>query len=256
MGVHLSTELVKPPEEGGLIGAMEDGGKSLGSAIGDGFKGLLGGIANALRGIFDHAGIFAGIGQAAELFRDGQTALNDRTDLLNSKYGDLTVIFNRGCASASTRQGSGASHVVVDRIIGPHQGCRLVNGEWVLDEEGCWNVNGQATVTGSTIGLLARVELQIEVFTPEGKPFSVVRRLYTSTGASTLQASRDVVIDRPGYRVRMRVFSDSGSNVRTVAAGDDNTFLWVQHQNRKIEGGRGDNVDGPPQPDPEPEPTT
>lgn len=194
------------------------------------------------------------IAAAVKEWLDGQAALNDRADLLDLDIGDLKVFFHRGCASlpAGVSIGGTWTKVSMGRTIGPHQGCRLVDGGWVLDEAGVWNIHGQATLFAG--GLVTRgSNVELRIFSPTGTLFSKVKWSATVDTTGTAVMSRDVVVDKPGYRVELWARMNLGGS---VGGGDDRTFVWVQHQNRTVAGGRGDAIDDttevPPEPEPEP----
>lgn len=195
------------------------------------------------------------IAAAVKGWLDGQATLNDRADLLNARIGEYEVFFNRGSASlpAAVSIGRTWKKISMGRIIGPHQGCRLVDGGWVLDEAGVWNIHGQATLFAG--GLATRgSNVELRVFSPTGTLFSKVKWTSTVSTSGTAVMSRDVVVDKPGYRVELWAAMTAGGS---VGGGDDGTFVWVQHQNRTVAGGRGDAIDiiddmteVPPEPEP------
>ena len=205
-------------------------GNARGSLVGN----ILGGIANALAGVFDIGSIFAPIGQVMETYRDGQETLNDRTDLLSPllDYGSV-------CMPAGMRF-AGRGALPYSQQIGPMRGVSIAydNSNYgaglSLGDKGLWDIRLQ--VTASWVRILdAKFEVVLDVYPPDSwYPFSQQRAILTSEHEQTVTIVSSVVVPEPGYNVIPSVISNAGS--RRVLGGPGWSRLTAQHIARDVDG--------------------
>ena len=157
-------------------------------------------------------------------FEDGQLALRDRLDLLSqledtgSSYADgQNAIVNLG-------------KVPFDRPLGPQKGCQLVNGGWVLGDQGRWDIYARMAFS-FTIGP-GGIGWQIRVYAPNGTLFSYQVDSYTDAASNTSGMHTSVVVPGPGYRVEVWITTLVAG--RATIGGSQNTRLTVNHITRDI----------------------
>lgn len=233
MGVDLSRST---PAAGG--GSMLDriGSESggLGAALGQGFSGLIGGIGNALRGIFTPGGLFAPVGEAAQEIRDGQLDLESRTDLLSPLLDSGTCFF----PAESSMTGNGL--VPLTKQLGPVRNVELLRtqgGGFKFLDVGFWTIDVQITVDNSWGEVLIGsgvFEVTIQVFRPNGSLFSEQAGRLSHINPTTMTLVSSVVVENPGSYVKVRL--SRMHSARKVLGGPKWSRMTVQHLSREVNG--------------------
>lgn len=187
---------------------------------------LVKGIADAIRGISGLGSLFWPIREATQEFRDGQDALNDRTDLLSPllDYGSCYA------PNDETRL-HGPGVINFSRQIGPMRGCHLEGNTLVLDDKGLWDIRAHV-VLDAMVTLLYEPYMyaNVNVYRPDGSLYS--QQSSTMSGAQTTSCTivSSVVVPSAGYRVQVSI--DKLDNVRGIKAGPRWSRLVVQHISR------------------------
>lgn len=236
MGVDLSRSTAAPGG-GSMLDRIGSESGGLGAALGQGFSGLIGGIGNALRGIFTPGGLFAPVGEAMKPIHDGQHELKDRTDLLSPLL-DYGTVF---APEEGRRHGLG--FVPLTRQLGPMRGCELINdhnGGIRLLGKGLWDIRAQVTFDYVVTVLEPEVMgVQIRVYRPNGTLYSVQNYQEKSSAVTTCTIVSSVVVPASDYRVGVYI----GANVdrRGLLGGPAWTRLTAQHISNEVNGnwGRG-----------------
>lgn len=207
-------------------------GQARGSVFGNLLGFVVGGIADALRGIFTPGGLFSPVGDAMQEFRDGQEDLTDRTDLLSPllDYGSAFI--------DPDNRVHGTGYAVFSRQLGPMRGCELITdsqGGIRLLDKGLWDIRVHLTADGIVqISSNAPFRYELRVFTPSGVLFS--RQIFHANDMDPLTGTvvSSVVVDEPGYRVRVYVLKMASR--RGVLGGPAWSRLAVQHIARDVDG--------------------
>lgn len=198
--------------------------------IAEGLRGMLTGIGQALRGIFDPSGWFSPIGRASQTYRDGQEALNQRTDL-------LSPLLDYGSAYMGSLTGWDTTGIMPFRTqIGPMRGCHLEQDGIRLEDEGLWDIRAQLTAEAVLI-VTGKMEWRVIVRNPQGGVHSTQRATVTSSNQLTQTLVSSVVVPGPGYLVQVEMISLGLG--RTVLGGPAWNRLTVQHISRGAAGATG-----------------
>ncbi|MEJ4100935.1 hypothetical protein V5S96_11305 [Corynebacterium mastitidis] len=204
------------------------------------------GIADVLAGARSILG-FERLERVGREFRDGQTELNHRTDL-------LSPLLDYGSACMGNLSGWDVTGVMPFRTqIGPMRGCRLEDSGIRLGDKGLWDIRAQLTAESAII-VTGRMEWRVVVKTPQGGVYSSQRATVTSNSRLTQTLVSSVVVPEPGYLVQVELLSLGIG--RTIFGGPDWNRLVVQHISREVSGSTGaeasqvppDPVQGPPRP--------
>jgi hypothetical protein len=147
MGVSLNTSGISNPNSRGFVDGFESGALSLGSAIANGFTGLINGIANALGGTKDNS-IFDPIAESSRIANEaavsaGQSRLAESIDAAQF-YGATwrsTNVNSGGGGSLFAASNTQWSYLAMDNNTGPLKGCHIDSaGLLVLDRKGLWDI--------------------------------------------------------------------------------------------------------------------
>ncbi|MGX1598580.1 hypothetical protein ACWIDS_16140 [Dietzia maris] len=206
MGVDLSgTTPADPSRPKGILELIEDGIKGvggIGDALAEGLNGIIGGLIDMVLGRYDGD---------MPAFVDGQLALNERFELLQSisGYGTAYMTLNYWMGSnGGGALGERGREIPFRGYLGPHKNCELELGAEGATETGHWRLLAPGTwrsevrVTGESLETDAR--LIIEVCAPDGSAYS---RAIFSKGAMngtqqrSLAVAHTFVTDAPGYTV-------------------------------------------------------
>lgn len=206
-------------------GDFESGGGTLGRALGEGFRGIVTGITDALNGVFSSGSIFAGIGKYAKTVRDGQENLNNRQDLLG-------ILMDYGSVYNSSRH-TGQGFVPFTSQIGPMRNVSVHSGGGLqLNDKGLWDIRIHLTI--SWVLVLTKVQVSAIVYNKYGVEFSK-QTSQEDTGANhTHVIVMSVVVPEPGYYVRVHV--DNLAPGREVPRGPQWSRMVAQHISREVEG--------------------
>ena len=233
MGVDLSRST--PSSRSNVLDRIQGEAGGLGQGLASGLTGIIGGIGQALRGIFTPGGLFAPVGEAMQDIRDGQEDLADRTDLLSPllDYGSAYM--------PNSLSASGSGNVKFTRQLGPMRGCELIDdadGGIRLLDKGLWDIRVQATLGAYfTVTESGLAHLRLYVYRPDGTLYSQQVASQATITAMTLAVTSSVVVPEPGYRVRAYIWSQRGS--RGWLRGPAWTRLSVQHIAREVDGAWG-----------------
>ena len=195
--------------------------------------GLLGGIADALRGIFNPSGAFADVGRAAKEIRDGQLELNGRTDLLSPllDYGSCFA------PDDNTRL-HGSGYINFSRQIGPMRGCRVEGDRLVLEDKGLWDIRAHVSMDALFSVAKDYALISLRVFRPDGSPYSEQISAIGEVQTTSTTIVSSVVVPEPGYYIR--VYVNQSSRNRGILAGPSWSRLTAQHISRDTKvGGTG-----------------
>lgn len=206
-------------------------GNARGSLFGNLLGFIVGGIGNALRGIFTPGGLFAPVGEAAQEIRDGQLDLLDRVDLLEgiqgycAAYQDVNI--NVEWSSDNWRD------IPFKKQLGPAKNITVntSNGTMRLHHAGLFvvyaKIHANATsFTGGDYGYLV-----IEVHRPGGGVYSRghMEKVIPRSREQTLSMSWPIVVPGEGYTVKVRAYS---ANWRWWRGGTQYATLHIiQHSN-------------------------
>lgn len=159
---------------------------------------------------------------------DGQTAYNNRTDLL-SPLQDYGSVYMNGAQGWSQ-----TGEMPFTNQIGPMTGCRRNGSRIVLDDKGLWDINAQLWFDYIDI-LTGEVQWRIEVLRPNGTIYSQMQsRLDTKNPVSSTNLT-SVVVPDPGYQVR--VWVNYIANFRGILGGPNLNRLTVKHISRRTDVG-------------------
>lgn len=223
----ISPDQHSPSWDGGSArGDFEQGGGTLGRALGEGFRGIVSGITDALNGVFSTGSIFAGIGKYAKQVRDGQEDLNSRTDLLG-------VLMDYGSAYSSTSF-TGTGLVPFESQIGPMRNVSLVSGGGLrFGDKGLWDIRVHLTMSWVAV-LSNKVQVSVVVYNPQGAEFSRQTSQDANSGNHTHTIVMSVVVPEEGYFVRVHV--ENNASTREVPRGPRWSRIVAQHISREVEG--------------------
>lgn len=174
--------------------------------------------------------------QFAQTIKDGQTDLNNRTDLLSPLLDYCSV---------SSNPGSGEHRVSNNRFpfnyqIGPTRNVtNMGDGRLRLDDKGLWDL--RAMVTSSYMNFLGDTQMQVflRVLKPDGGLHSVYSEqgYYMKTTENvTMTLVSSVVVPEPGYFVDVYII---GPDNRGYWVGPKWNRLTVQHISREVKNGTG-----------------
>ncbi|PTR42019.1 hypothetical protein C8K38_111188 [Rhodococcus sp. OK611] len=125
---------------------------------------FVGNITNALLGIFNPTGHFAGIGQWAQAKQADIATLQDKTQKLEGVVGYCHTYSSGGSSNAI----AGDIRIPIDNQIGPIVGATIANGAIYLASKGLWVADLQLTAEGYTALGSTYINIQIRVYAPNG----------------------------------------------------------------------------------------
>lgn len=232
MGVNLSGTTPRDPSgPTNIVDEILRGAGGLGSGLAGGFAGLIGGIGDAIRGIFTPGGLFAPVGEAAQEIRDGQLELLDRVDLLEGIQGYAAAYQDVNINVEWSRDNW--RDITYKKQLGPAKNISVrPDGTMRLHHAGLFVVYakihaGATSFTGSDY-----CYLQIEVHRPDGSGVfsrAHMEKVVPRSREQTLSMSWPVVVPGEGYTVRVRAYS---ANWRWWKGGTQYSTLHViQHSN-------------------------
>ncbi|KAA0916469.1 hypothetical protein [Dietzia sp. ANT_WB102] len=205
MGVNLGPAQPEPGGSGNILEHIFTGIAGIGDAFAAGLNGVINGLIDMVLGRYE--GSFPA-------FVDGQIAINERFDLLQSisGYGTAYMTLNYWMGSGG---GGGLDErgleIPFRDYLGPHKNCELVLGPAGSNETGHWRLLAPGTwraevrVTGLTLETDAR--LILEVCTPDGTPYSraiFAKGAFNGTQRRSLAVSHTFVVEDDGYTVHAR----------------------------------------------------
>lgn len=227
MGVNLSGQIPDDPGSSNVFGRLGAEAEGLGQAIGGAFNGMMSGIGNALRGVFDSDGVFAPIGRAAQEIRDGQQDIAHRVDLIDSvlNYGTSFIKANKNI--------SGSQVLPFTEQLGPMKGVEVGGNGLVLRNKGLWDLRAQVTVSFTASILFQGVGVIMEIKKPSGEIYSTLRNQVSSSEITSLTLVGSVVVPDPNYTVTLRVDQVIG---RGVLGGPTWSRLTAQQISNEMSG--------------------
>ena len=232
MGVDLAR--TTPSAGGGNILdriGSESGG--LGQGLASGLTGIIGGIADAINGIFTPGGLFSSIGLSMQGIRDGQLDLEDRTDLLSPllDYGSAFI-------DPANLGSGGVGPVPFSKQLGPMRGCEMIgdtSGGIRLLDEGLWDIRVHVSMDSFfSVTASGQTRLRLQVWSPDGALYSEQISNLSDINVLTLTVSSSVVVPESGYRVRARLSTNVSG--RRALGGPAWSRLTVQHIARDVDG--------------------
>ncbi|RVW06215.1 hypothetical protein EF834_01805 [Rhodococcus spongiicola] len=172
-------------------------------------------------------GGFDKVKDAGNGFRDGQLGLNERTDLLSPllDYGSAYMDTDRGLTQVGPCDFSNQ--------IGPMQGCHLLFGRIVLEDQGLWDIRCQLWFDWTLVGSAA--EWEIRILRPNGTVFSRMKAKLSENSATSSTNICSVVVPAADYQVQAYVTTLAVG--RGILGGPDRSRLTVQHISRDTETG-------------------
>lgn len=219
MGVNLSGQIPKDPASDNILDRLSSEAGGLGQAIGGALNGMITGIGDAIRGVFEPGGVFSPIGEAAREITDGQTHLQDRMDLISAllDYGSAYI--------PEGRHLNGALTLPFTQQLGPMRGVRLKGNGIELLSPGLWDI--RALVTRSFALTLAVNGMRTDVLVkrPDGSTYSIQSHKNHNSEVSTATVITSVVVPEPGYYVEVYSYGVIG---RGVVGGPRWSRLTVQ----------------------------
>lgn len=181
------------------------------------FNGIVSGITNAL----------SGLGDDMQWVKDGQEALNGRTDLLDPllDYGS--------CSMPSGEPFTGTGFLPFNRQIGPSRNVTFQNGSMVLGAKGLWDLRLHATASWIKL-LTSQLEVRLNVYSPDGSVFSRQIARARNDESHTITIVSSIVVPEPGYFVR--AFVQTAAPTRNWLGGPAWSRMTVQHISYETEG--------------------
>lgn len=218
--------------------------------FGDITRTVLGGIARALKGLFDPKGWFAGIGKAAQDFRDGQLALTDRTDLLSTLLDYASAYMPKGTKLNSKKEVPFTAQIGPSRNVEVHK-----DGRFILKDQGLWDIRAHIVLDWVGVFTNQNISISVCVYRPSsqgGTIYSEQTSFEKTLNSTSFTIVSSVVVPAPDYEVAVKV--DAAKN-RVVQGGPKWSRLTVQHISRSVSNHTGSEDSDGLTPDPEPEDT-
>lgn len=231
MGVDLSRST--PSSSSNVLDRIQGEAGGLGQGLASGLTGIIGGIGQAILGIFTPGGLFSPVGDAMQTFRDGQEDLADRTDLLSPllDYGSSYI-------DPNNRGPGGVGPVPFSKQLGPMRGCEMIgdtNGGIRLLDKGLWDIRVHVSMDSFfSVTATGQTRLRLQVFSPGGVLYSQQVSNLTGINVLTLTVSSSVVVPEPGYLVRAQLTTNQSG--RKPLGGPAWSRLTVQHIARDVDG--------------------
>lgn len=171
---------------------------------------FVGSITNALLGIFNPNGHFAGIGQWAQAKQEDISTLQSKTQKLEGVIGYGHSYSDGGQSPAI----AGDIRIPVDRQIGALVGATIVNGSIYLASRGLWIADGQLSFEGYTTLGSTYFNVQIRVYAPNGTlHFQRIAEAVTGE-RETLTVHVPFTVPDPGYYVELWANAAFGRGIR------------------------------------------
>ena len=244
------------------LAAMPFGNKGLPALLSDLAGNILGGLAEVIRavaagGVFIVSKAFEAVGgllrgvfdmlsglikPMQENIRDGlsgQLALNDRLDLLEGTAGYVCAYMSVSIDGSWSRQNT--RDLPFKSQVGPNKNAHIdtEHGMLVLDAKGLWTFSGRTHVSTSKFPGSDYCYLDLIVYTPEGNVYHEVHEEFVTPRdreQTILLATEPVVIDRPGYKAKLRIYM---GNWRVFMGGTKySSFSAIRHSHDVIHHGR------------------
>lgn len=186
---------------------------------------LLGGIADALRGIFTPGGPFQQVSEGAV---DGQRAIKDLVSRLSplEEYASAFMPSTEGVWQ-------GGRLPFTEVLVGS-QGATPDGGSFVLNDYGMWRIDCQIWPSNYVVGSLSQVDWEVRVLRPDGSVYHRKRSRHIDTDSLPDKLTTTVVVPAAGYSVEVQVTSIAP--LRGMRGGADRTHLTVHHINRITSG--------------------
>ncbi|AIT62186.1 hypothetical protein [Corynebacterium doosanense] len=222
-------------------------GNDLGSGLTAGFNNIIGGIGDAIRGIFSPGGIFAPVGEAIKPIRDGQLDLLERTDLLEGIQGYCAAYLTENINVEWSRDNW--RDIKYSGRLGPEKSISLdpSSGQMVLGGGGLYTAYAKlharrTSFTGGDYGYLI-----VEVLRPDSTVYSRSHSEFVipRDREQTLFTAYPFVVPAEGYRVKVRAYSD---NWRWWQGGTERSTLHVIRHSAVAENSGQQNVPDETQP--------
>lgn len=227
----------KPSYEGAGYEQVHSEGSGFGQDLSEtSVRSMLGGGISAP--FADAAGVFnefvSGIASALGLLgddmqwvKDGQEALNGRTDLLDPllDYGS--------CSMPSGEPASGTGFLPFNRQIGPSRNITFVNNGMTLEAKGLWDLRLHATASWIKV-LTSQLEVRLNVYRPDGSTYSQQIARARNDESHTITIVSSVVVPEPGYYVKAYVQTAAGT--RSWLGGPAWSRMTAQHISYETEG--------------------
>lgn len=183
------------------------------------------GIADVLAGVRSILG-FERLERVGQQFRDGQLALNERTEL-------LSTLLDYASAYMGGRSGWDTTGTMPFRHqVGPSRGTRVEAGGIRLLDKGLWDIRAQLTAEAVLI-VSGKMEWRVVVKDTQGRVYSSQRATVTSSSQLTQTIVSSVVVPEPGYLVQVEMMTLGIG--RTILGGPEWNRLVVQHISRDLE---------------------
>lgn len=211
------------------------------------FGNIIGGIANAIRGVFGPGEAFRPV---ADAFQDQQRALNDRIDLLADVSGYCNLVMSKTWTLNGNALNGYARAMPFDTQIGPNKNARPFYGLFhgsgdqrygiLIEAPGTWRLDTQ--VTPDAISGQKPVQLYLSAWNRDTRTVYSERRFDTVILANKLSntISHTVVVppEKAGKLVVCVSFATSGS--WPVLGGDRWSGLSVNRWDLSSGGNRND----------------
>lgn len=216
--------------------------------FGDITKTVLGGIAKALKGIFDPKGWFAGIGQASQGFRDGQNALKDRTDLLSTLLDYASAYMPQGTKLNSLKE------VPFTAQIGPARNVEINKaGRFILKDKGLWDIRAHIVLDSVGIFTAQNIRVSVRVYKPSGQGgtlYSEQTSFEKTLNSTSFTIVSSVVVPAADYEIAIAV---EAAKHRVIQGGPKWSRMTVQHISRAVTNFTGSEGSDELAPNPDPE---
>lgn len=165
----------------------------------------------------------------------GQILLNDRVQLLDGVRG-FCMAYQSLNINAAWGNG-GTRRLPFNRQYGPAKGAEIHGDGIRLNEAGAWRLDAMVRARGTAFTGADGALMDIIVERPDGTEFLRSRYdAWPGTGTESIYGGRPLVVDEPGFKVRVEVWS---GRWRWWDGGDMFTFLSaVKYDNRATNSGQ------------------
>ncbi len=199
-------------------------GANLGSGLTAGFNNVIGGIGDAIRGIFTPGGIFSPVGEAIKPIRDVQLDLLQRTELLEGIQGYCAAYQSQNINAQWSQ--AGWRDLPYTAQLGPSKAISVdaVRGQMILQGPGMYVAYARAFARGTGFTGSDNTSMVIEVVDQAGtvQIQSFTEKFVPRGNDQTILSIFPFVVPAAGWRVRVRVYSgnwrwwDGGTSKSTL----------------------------------------